>query len=69
MTKCNTFGNKEYEESREDEEKLALREELDYFIRLSQAQAEQIEGYKSLLQRSHKLVESLTKSQTTKDKN
>ena len=37
----------------------ALKKELDYFIRLSQAQAEQIKKYKILQQRSHRLIQIL----------
>ena len=38
----------------------ALKEELDYFIKLSQAQAEQLKKYEKLQQRSHQLITSLT---------
>ena len=38
----------------------ALKEELDYFIKLSQAQAEQLKKYEKLQQRSNKLIASLT---------
>ena len=38
----------------------ALKEELDYFIKLSQAQAEQLKKYEKLQQRSHQLIASLT---------
>ena len=37
----------------------ALKEQLDYFIRLSDAQAEQIKRYKELQQRSQHLIKSL----------
>ena len=37
----------------------ALKQELDYFMRLSQAQAEQIKKYKILQQRSHRLIQML----------
>ena len=37
----------------------ALKQELDYFMRLSQAQAEQIRKYKILQQRSHRLFQVL----------
>ena len=37
----------------------ALKQELDYFMRLSQAQAEQIRKYKILQQRSHRLIRIL----------
>ena len=37
----------------------ALKQELDYFMRLSQAQAEQIRKYKILQQRSHRLIQIL----------
>lgn len=38
------------------EEVQALREELDHFIRLSQVQAEQLERYQTLQQRSHRMI-------------
>ena len=38
------------------EEVQALREELDHFIRLSQVQAEQLERYKNLQRRSHRMI-------------
>ena len=38
------------------EEIQALREELDHFIRLSQVQAEQLERYQTLQQRSHRMI-------------
>ena len=37
-------------------ELLALREELDHFIRLSQVQAEQLSRYQELQQRSHRII-------------
>ena len=37
----------------------ALKEQLDYFIRLSDAQSEQIKRYKELQQRSQHLIKSL----------
>ena len=37
----------------------ALKQELEYFMRLSQAQAEQIRKYKILQQRSHRLIQVL----------
>ena len=37
-------------------ELLALREELDHFIRLSQVQAEQLSRYQELQQRSHQII-------------
>ena len=37
----------------------ALRDQLDYFIRLSQAQKEQIKNYKAMQQRSQRLIQSL----------
>ena len=37
-------------------ELLALREELDHFIRLSQVQAEQLSRYQVLQQRSHRII-------------
>lgn len=37
----------------------ALKEELDYFIKLSQTQAEQLKKYEKLQQRSHQLIISL----------
>lgn len=43
---------------------IALKEQLDYFIRLSQAQAEQINKYKELQRRSQKLIQSLTIDKT-----
>ena len=43
----------------QDEEMQALREELDHFIRLSQIQAEQLERYQKLQQRSHQLIRQL----------
>ena len=43
-----------------EDEIIALREQLDYFVRLSQAQAEQINRYKELQRRSQKLIQSLT---------
>ena len=42
----------------------ALNDQLDYFIRLSQAQAEQIKHYKELQQRSQRLIQSLIKKQS-----
>ena len=45
----------------------ALSDQLDYFIRLSQAQAEQIKHYKELQQRSHKLIRSLISKQAKKE--
>jgi len=38
-----------------------LRDQLDYFVRLSQAQAEQIKKYKNLQQRSMNLIRLLCK--------
>ena len=43
-----------------EDEIIALREQLDYFVRLSKAQAEQISRYKELQRRSQKLIQSLT---------
>ena len=37
-------------------ELLALREELDHFIRLSQVQSEQLSRYQELQQRSHRII-------------
>ena len=37
----------------------ALKNQLEYFIRLSEAQAEQIKRYKNLQQRSHRLIQAL----------
>ena len=37
----------------------ALKEELDYFIKLSQAQAEQLKKYEKLQHRSHQIIASL----------
>ncbi len=45
----------------------AVKGQLDYFIRLSQAQAEQIKHYKELQQRSHKLIQSLISKQEYKE--
>lgn len=45
----------------------ALNDQLDYFIRLSQAQAEQIKHYKELQQRSQKLIQSLISQQSHKE--
>jgi len=45
----------------------ALNDQLDYFIRLSQAQAEQIKHYKELQQRSHKLIQALISKQAQKE--
>ena len=43
-----------------DREQLTvLKDQLEYFVRLSQAQAEQIKQYKELQQRSHRLINSL----------
>jgi hypothetical protein len=39
---------------------IALKEELDYFIKLSQAQAEQLKKYEKLQHQSHQLIASLT---------
>ena len=39
---------------------IALKEELDYFIKLSQAQAEQLKKYEKLQHQSHRLIASLT---------
>ena len=47
-----------------EDEIIALREQLDYFVRLSQAQAEQISRYKELQRRSQKLIQSLTIDKT-----
>ena len=43
----------------EQENLTALKDQLEYFVRLSQAQAEQIKQYKALQQRSHRLINSL----------
>ena len=40
-------------------EHMALKDQLEYFVQLSQAQAEQIKQYKALQQRSHRLINSL----------
>ena len=37
----------------------AIKEELDHFIRLSHAQAEQLKQYAELQKRSHKLINTL----------
>ena len=44
----------------------ALRNQLDYFVKLSQAQKEQIKNYKDLQQRSHRLIQTLIKRTTQK---
>lgn len=38
---------------------IVLKDQLEYFVRLSQAQAEQIQQYKALQQRSHRLINSM----------
>ena len=38
-----------------------IKEELDHFIRLSQAQAEQLKQYAKLQKRSHSLIRTLLK--------
>ena len=38
-----------------------IKEELDHFIRLSQAQAEQLKQYAELQKRSHSLIRTLLK--------
>ena len=43
----------------ENNDITALRNQLDYFIRLSQAQKEQIKNYKAMQQRSQRLIQSL----------
>ena len=43
----------------DDESFEALKEELDYFIKLSQAQAEQLKKYEKLQHRSHQIIASL----------
>lgn len=43
----------------DDQNLTALKDQLEYFVRLSQAQAEQIKQYKALQQRSHRLINSL----------
>lgn len=43
-----------------------LRDELNHFIRLSQVQAEQLERYQQLQQRSHSIIQKL-QSQIKKD--
>ena len=45
--------------SQQESEKQILREELDHFIRLSQVQAEQLERYQILQQRSHRMIQKL----------
>ena len=47
-----------------ENEIIALREQLDYFVRLSKAQAEQINRYKELQRRSQKLMQLLTIDKT-----
>ena len=39
----------------------SLKEELEHFVQLSQAQAEQLKHYARLQQQSHQLIESLNK--------
>ena len=43
----------------DDQNLTALKDQLEYFVQLSQAQAEQIKQYKALQQRSHRLINSL----------
>ena len=43
----------------DDQNFTALKDQLEYFVRLSQAQAKQIKQYKALQQRSHRLINSL----------
>ena len=45
--------------SQQESENQILREELDHFIRLSQVQAEQLERYQILQQRSHRMIQKL----------
>ena len=45
--------------SQQESENQILREELDHFIRLSQVQAEQLERYQILQQRSHCMIQKL----------
>ena len=44
------------EDKSHSDELLAIREELDHFIRLSQVQAEQLSRYQELQQRSHQII-------------
>ena len=46
-------------QSMESRDLRTLKNQLDYFIRLSEAQAEQIKRYKNLQQRSHRLIQAL----------
>lgn len=43
----------------------ALKQELNCFMRLTQAQAEQLSQYKKLQQRSHQLIQSLISQKST----
>ena len=43
-----------------------IKEELDHFIRLSHAQAEQLKQYAELQQRSHALINTLLQHLNTK---
>ncbi len=45
--------------SQQESENQILREELDHFICLSQVQAEQLERYQILQQRSHRMIQKL----------
>ena len=45
--------------AQQESEAQLLREELDHFIRLSQVQAEQLERYQILQQRSHRMIQKL----------
>ena len=45
----------------------AIKEEMDHFIRLSHAQAEQLKQYAELQRRSHKLINTLLKRLNAKE--
>ena len=45
--------------AQQESEIQLLHEELDHFIRLSQVQAEQLERYQILQQRSHRMIQKL----------
>lgn len=56
------MNSSEYEQIKQTMESYdlaALKNQLEYFIRLSEAQAEQIKRYKNLQQRSHRLIQAL----------
>jgi predicted transcriptional regulator len=45
----------------------SLKEELEHFVHLSQAQAKQLKHYARLQQQSHQLIESLKKKLDSQD--